>query len=122
MPTASAWAGKGKGHKGKGDRDEVRGGWGQNGGGTSGGWGNQGDGSFGGWGNQGDGSFGDGQHNDGQYNNYGGRFRPSFGGHGPRNGLGPYMTDRTYEPGDGYRYPLYFNPATGAFFYYPVAR
>ena len=34
----------------------------------------------------------------------------------------PYLTDQTYEPGDGYRYPLYYNPATGAYFYYPVAR
>jgi hypothetical protein len=32
----------------------------------------------------------------------------------------PYRTNRTYEPGDGYRYPLYFNPATGTYFYYPV--
>jgi len=34
----------------------------------------------------------------------------------------PYLTDQTYEPGDGYRYPLYYNPATGSYFYYPVAR
>jgi hypothetical protein len=32
------------------------------------------------------------------------------------------MTDQFYEPGDGYRYPLYYNPATGTYFYYPVRR
>jgi hypothetical protein len=35
---------------------------------------------------------------------------------------GPYLTNQTYEPGDGYRYPLYYNPATGTYFYYPVSR
>jgi hypothetical protein len=34
----------------------------------------------------------------------------------------PYLTDRFYEPGDGYRYPLYYNPASGIYFYYPVHR
>jgi hypothetical protein len=34
----------------------------------------------------------------------------------------PYLTNQTYEPGDGYRYPLYYNPATGTYFYYPVTR
>ena len=34
----------------------------------------------------------------------------------------PYLTTRSYEPGDGYRYPLYYNPATRIYFYYPVAR
>ena len=34
----------------------------------------------------------------------------------------PYLTSQTYEPGDGYRYPLYYNPATGTYIYYPVAR
>jgi hypothetical protein len=34
----------------------------------------------------------------------------------------PYQTDRYYEPGDGYRYPLYYNPATGGYVYYPVRR
>jgi hypothetical protein len=34
----------------------------------------------------------------------------------------PYLTNQTYEPGDGYRYPLYYNPATGTYFYYPVRR
>lgn len=34
----------------------------------------------------------------------------------------PYLTTRTYEPGDGYRYPLYYNPARGTYFYYPVGR
>jgi len=34
----------------------------------------------------------------------------------------PYLTTRTYVPGDGYRYPLYYNPATAAYFYYPVPR
>jgi hypothetical protein len=39
-----------------------------------------------------------------------------------RAGATPYLTNQTYEPGDGYRYPLYYNPATGSYFYYPVAR
>lgn len=34
----------------------------------------------------------------------------------------PYRTTQTYEPGDGYRYPLYYNPATRSYFYYPVRR
>ncbi|MBV8232909.1 MAG: hypothetical protein JO329_23250 [Planctomycetaceae bacterium] len=34
----------------------------------------------------------------------------------------PYLTGRYYEPGDGYRYPLYYNPATGGYVYYPVRR
>jgi hypothetical protein len=34
----------------------------------------------------------------------------------------PYLTDQYYEPGDGFRYPLYYNPATGQYFYYPSAR
>jgi hypothetical protein len=37
-------------------------------------------------------------------------------------GLRPYRTNMYYAPGDGYRYPLYYNPATGAYFYYPVRR
>jgi hypothetical protein len=32
----------------------------------------------------------------------------------------PYLTGRTYEPGDGYRYPVYYNPATRSYIYYPV--
>jgi hypothetical protein len=35
---------------------------------------------------------------------------------------GTYLTDQTYEPGDGYRYPLYYNPTTGQYSYYPKAR
>jgi hypothetical protein len=31
------------------------------------------------------------------------------------------LTTQTYEPGDGYRYPLYYNPATGGYIYYPSA-
>jgi hypothetical protein len=34
----------------------------------------------------------------------------------------PYRTNRFYQPGDGYRYPLYYNPATRTYFYYPVRR
>ena len=34
----------------------------------------------------------------------------------------PYLTSQTYEPGDGYRYPLYYNPATGTYIYYPLSR
>jgi hypothetical protein len=32
----------------------------------------------------------------------------------------PYQTNQFYQPGDGYRYPLYYNPATRTYFYYPV--
>jgi hypothetical protein len=28
----------------------------------------------------------------------------------------PYLTNQTYEPGDGYRYPLYYNPGTVSYF------
>jgi opacity protein-like surface antigen len=34
----------------------------------------------------------------------------------------PYLTNRCYEPGDGYRYPLYYDPSTRSFFYYPARR
>jgi hypothetical protein len=34
----------------------------------------------------------------------------------------PYLTDQTYEPGDGYRYPLYYDPSTRQYTYYPKAR
>jgi hypothetical protein len=40
----------------------------------------------------------------------------------PLSGAAPYLTNQTYEPGNGYRYPLYYNPATGSYFYYPVAQ
>ena len=33
---------------------------------------------------------------------------------------GPYRVNQFYEPGDGYRYPLYYDPATGSYLYYPV--
>lgn len=35
---------------------------------------------------------------------------------------GVHLTNLSYEPGDGYRYPLYYNPATGTYVYYPVRR
>lgn len=31
----------------------------------------------------------------------------------------PYLTSSYFEPGDGYRYPLYYNPSTRSYFYYP---
>ena len=34
----------------------------------------------------------------------------------------PYLTSHTYEPGDGYRYPLYYNPNSGQHVYYPVTK
>ena len=37
-------------------------------------------------------------------------------------GSTPYLTGQHYEPGDGYRYPLYYNPGTHTYFYYPVQR
>jgi hypothetical protein len=33
-----------------------------------------------------------------------------------------WTTNRTYEPGDGYCYPLYYNPETRMYFYGPVGR
>ena len=41
---------------------------------------------------------------------------------GGSRGSVPYQTNQTYEPGDGYRYPLYYNPESGTYFYYPHAR
>lgn len=40
----------------------------------------------------------------------------------PTAAAAPYLTNQTYEPGDGYRYPLYYNPATAGYFYYPTGR
>jgi hypothetical protein len=40
----------------------------------------------------------------------------------PPAAAGPYLTNEFYEPGDGYRSPLYYNPATRTYFYYPVRR
>ena len=34
----------------------------------------------------------------------------------------PYLTNQTYEPGDGHRYPLYYDPVNRRYVYYPVAR
>lgn len=31
----------------------------------------------------------------------------------------PYATGQTYSPGDGYTYPLYYDPAMGRYIYYP---
>lgn len=31
-----------------------------------------------------------------------------------------YLTDRFYEPGDGYRYPVYYNTSTRSYIYYRV--
>jgi len=39
-----------------------------------------------------------------------------------QTGSASYLTSQTYEPGDGYRYPLYFNPSSGQYLYYPVAK
>jgi hypothetical protein len=33
-----------------------------------------------------------------------------------------WITNRHYEPGDGYCYPLYYNPETRMYFYGPVRR
>lgn len=35
---------------------------------------------------------------------------------------GGYLTNQKYQPGDGYIYPLYYNPTTRTYYYYPVAR
>lgn len=34
----------------------------------------------------------------------------------------PYLTSQFYEPGDGYRYPLYYDPVGQRYLYYPVGR
>lgn len=34
----------------------------------------------------------------------------------------PFPTGWTHEPGDGYRYPLYYDPVGRAYIYYPVSR
>ncbi len=34
----------------------------------------------------------------------------------------PYLTGQFYSPGNGYRYPLYYNPVTRAYYYYPAVR
>ncbi len=34
----------------------------------------------------------------------------------------PYLTNRYHEPGDGYRYPLYYDPVGRRYIYYPVRR
>jgi len=34
----------------------------------------------------------------------------------------PYPTNQFYEPGDGYRYPLYYDPVGRTYLYYPVGR
>lgn len=52
---------------------------------------------------------------------YAGRVAPPVAGP-PMPAAAPYLTNRTHEPGDGWRYPLYYNPATATYFYYPVAR
>jgi hypothetical protein len=44
------------------------------------------------------------------------------GRHVPPALSGPYPTNQYCEPGDDRRYPLYYNPATNAYFYYPASR
>ena len=41
---------------------------------------------------------------------------------GTSNSSQPYPTKHMHEPGDGYRYQLYYNPATGTYLYYPVTQ
>ncbi len=53
------------------------------------------------------------------YNNY---YNSGYNNYANTNAGAPYLTNQTYEPGDGYRYPLYYNPATGGYFYYPVQK
>lgn len=40
----------------------------------------------------------------------------------PSTTSAPYLTNQYYEPGDGYRYPLYYDPVNRTYLYYPVAR
>ena len=47
---------------------------------------------------------------------------PSGYSYPPQTSAAPYFTGQYYEPGDGFRYPVYYNPATGQNIYYPVAR
>lgn len=81
------------------------------------------------------GYYGGGLRLSGYGNGYGNGY--GYGGYAPRTygyssgyatapvmttSAAPYLTSQTYEPGDGYRYQLYYNPATRTYFYYPVAR
>jgi len=47
-----------------------------------------------------------------------------YGGYAPAPvaAPAPYLTNQTYEPGDGHRYPLYYDPVNRRYVYYPVGR
>jgi hypothetical protein len=79
--------------------------------------------------------YGYGGYGNGYGSGYGYGTPAGFGTNGNRQPVGrssptvlnqtssaPYLTTGTYEPGDGYRYPVYYNPATGQYGYYPVVR
>lgn len=47
---------------------------------------------------------------------------PSVTAPAPAPTASPYPTGQFYEPGDGYRYPLYYDPVGRTYLYYPVGR
>ncbi len=85
--------------------------------GNSYGYGNLGSGRS--YGNSG---YGMGSSGYGLRNNYSSGYNSAPSSTVPATTAAPYLTKHTYVPGDGYRYPLYYNPATAGYFYYPVAR
>ena len=60
----------------------------------------------------------------GYYGGYSNSYYPySYGSNYYASGYGSsgcYPTGQTYEPGDGYSYPVYYCPSTGGYIYYPV--
>ena len=136
--TSPSYAGRGGGGHGGGGHGGGHGGGGYHGGGYHGG-GYHGGGFYGGRGYYGGGYFGGlgygGYYGGGYGYPYSGYYGASYPGYTYSSGYSypptgysapdlsqPYLTNQTYEPGDGYRYPLYYNPATGTYFYYPVAQ
>ena len=135
-----AYAGHGGGHGGGGHM----GGGGHHGGGAHyGGGGHYGGGAHYGGG----GHYGGGAHYGGGYGlgygglgfgglgyglGYGGLGYSGYGGYGNYgyssgyssgpvvNAGAPYLTNQTYQAPDGNVYPLYYNPATRSYFYYPI--
>jgi hypothetical protein len=123
------------GYRGGSGWGGYRGGWGS----YRGGWGGYPGGYFGGYGFGGVGYYPYLGYGYGNYGGYGytdpgfyATTSPSFAyssGYAgapavyvSQTAAAPYLTSQTYEPGDGYRYPLYFNPSSGQYMYYPVAR
>lgn len=141
-PSFAGRGGGGRGGFGGGYRGSA--GWG----GYRGGWGGYRGGYYGGYGGFGGVGFfpylGYGYGGYGGYSGYGGygygSTDPSYSGtsypsftyssgytvtpavYTTQSAAAPYLTSQTYEPGDGYRYPLYYDPTSGQHMYYAAAR